>query len=80
MLIDRSALALVNGQLWDLHRPLEEDCTVELAHFHMDDPFHMVSKTFKKIISLLFLFWLFLNNYFIYKFRKSYVKRNLYIQ
>jgi hypothetical protein len=56
MLIDRSALALVNGQLWDLHRPLEEDCTVELAHFHMDDPFHMVSKTFKKIISLLFLF------------------------
>ena len=33
---DRSALALVNGQLWDMHRPLEEDCTVELLHFHID--------------------------------------------
>lgn len=41
MLIDRSALALVNGQLWDMHRPLEEDCTIELAHFHMEDPFHL---------------------------------------
>lgn len=41
MLIDRSALALVNGQLWDIHRPLEEDCTVKLLHFHDEDPFHV---------------------------------------
>ncbi len=40
MLIKRSALALVNGHLWDLHRPLEENCTVELLHFHDNDPFH----------------------------------------
>ena len=33
---ERSALALVNGQLWDMHRPLEEDCTVELLHFHVE--------------------------------------------
>ena len=33
---ERSALALVNGQLWDMHRPLEEDCTVELLHFHIE--------------------------------------------
>jgi len=40
-LCDRSALALVNGQLWDMHRPLEEDCTVELLHFQCDEPFHL---------------------------------------
>lgn len=41
MLCDRSALALVNGQIWDMHRPLEEDCTVELLHFHTEEPFHL---------------------------------------
>ena len=41
ILIERSALAVVNGHLWDLHRPLEEDCTIELCHFTMDDPFHL---------------------------------------
>jgi len=41
MLCDRSALALVNGNLWDMHRPLEEDCTVELLHFHSEEPFHL---------------------------------------
>jgi large subunit ribosomal protein L39 len=41
MLISRSALALVNGQLWDMHRPLEEDSTLKLIHFHDKDPFHL---------------------------------------
>merc|ERR1712179_652648 len=41
MLCDRSALALVNGNLWDMHRPLEEDCTIELLHFHSEEPFHL---------------------------------------
>ena len=40
VLMDRSALALVDGQLWDMHRPLESDCTVQLLHFHSEDPFH----------------------------------------
>jgi len=52
MLIQRSALALVNGQLWDMHRPLEEDCTVELLHFHSDDPFH-VNRAFWRSCSFL---------------------------
>ena len=39
--VDRSALALVNGQLWDMERPLEEDCTVQLLHFNDEDPFHV---------------------------------------
>jgi len=52
MLMDRSALALVNDQLWDMHRPLEEDCTVKLLHFHMDDPFH-VNRAFWRSCSFL---------------------------
>ena len=52
MLIDRSALASVNGQLWDMHRPLEENCTVELLHFHMEDPFH-VNRAFWRSCSFL---------------------------
>lgn len=34
----RSVLALVNGQPWDLHRPLEEDCELQLLHFREADP------------------------------------------
>jgi len=52
MLMDRSALALVNGQIWDMHRPLEEDCTIELLHFHIDDPFH-VNRAFWRSCSFL---------------------------
>ena len=52
MLVDRSALAVVNGELWDMHRPLEEDCTVELIHFHSDDPFH-VNRAFWRSCSFL---------------------------
>jgi len=51
-LMDRSALALVNGQLWDMHRPLEEDCTVKLLHFHSEDPFH-VNRAFWRSCSFL---------------------------
>jgi len=52
MLCSRSALALVNDQLWDMHRPLEDDCTVELLHFHQDDPFH-VNRAFWRSCSLM---------------------------
>lgn len=52
MLMDRSALALVNGQIWDMHRPLEDDCTVELLHFHTEDPFH-VNRAFWRSCSFL---------------------------
>ena len=52
MLLDRSALALVNGQLWDLHRPLVEDCTVELLHFHAEEPFH-VNRAFWRSCSFM---------------------------
>jgi len=52
MLMDRSALALVNGQLWDMHRPLEEDCTINLLHFHQKDPFH-VNRAFWRSCSFM---------------------------
>ena len=58
MLMQRSCLALVkteekpDGELWDMHRPLEEDCTVELLHFHIEDPFH-VNRAFFRSCSFL---------------------------
>eukprot|EP00094_Tigriopus_californicus_P011028 TCALIF_10639-PA protein Name:"Similar to mRpL39 39S ribosomal protein L39, mitochondrial (Drosophila melanogaster)" AED:0.10 eAED:0.10 QI:29/0.8/1/1/0.6/0.66/6/84/336 len=51
-LVDRSALALVNGKLWDMHRPLEEDCTIELMHFRQDDPFQ-VNRAFWRSCSFM---------------------------
>ena len=40
-LVERSALATVNGEPWDMGRPLEDDCTVELMHFFIDEPFNL---------------------------------------
>ena len=31
-LMRRSILAMVNGQPWDMHRPLEEDCVLQFLH------------------------------------------------
>ncbi|OQV15889.1 39S ribosomal protein L39, mitochondrial [Hypsibius exemplaris] len=38
MLSKRSALALVNGRPWDMHRPLEESCELQLLHFADENP------------------------------------------
>eukprot|EP00899_Mesostigma_viride_P012864 jgi/Mesvir1/21579/Mv04019-RA.1 len=32
-LAEKACIAKVNGTLWDMHRPLEEDCTLELFNF-----------------------------------------------
>jgi len=37
MLAARSVVAEVNGQLWDMHRPLEYDCTLRFLHMKMKD-------------------------------------------
>ena len=34
----RSALALVNGKPWDMHRPLDENCDVQFMHFMEENP------------------------------------------
>lgn len=33
MLSNRSALAKVNDEIWDMHRPLENDCELKFLHF-----------------------------------------------
>ena len=33
----RSVVALVDGQPWDMHRPLEEDCVLEFRHMLEED-------------------------------------------
>ncbi len=50
--MDRSALALVDGKLWDMHRPLVSDCNLQLLHFHDDDPFH-VNRAFWRSCSFM---------------------------
>lgn len=46
-------LALVNGkQLWDVHRPLEDSCTLQLLHFKIQDP-NEVNKAFWRTCSFL---------------------------
>ncbi|XP_046385403.1 39S ribosomal protein L39, mitochondrial [Ischnura elegans] len=52
MLVERSALACVNGELWDMHKPLEEDCDLLLLHFRDTDPFHL-NKAFWRTCSFL---------------------------
>lgn len=33
-----AALALVNGEVWDMHRPLESDCSLEFLRFRDSEP------------------------------------------
>lgn len=37
-LMKRSIIALVDGEPWDMHRPLENDCELELKHMLDEDP------------------------------------------
>lgn len=51
--LQRSVLARVNGtHLWDMHRPLESDCTLELLHFKDADPYN-VNKAFWRTCSMI---------------------------
>jgi large subunit ribosomal protein L39 len=53
MLMHRSALALVDDTiLWDMNRPLEADCRLQLLHFREPDPYH-VNKSFWRSCSML---------------------------
>uniref|UniRef100_A0A3Q3XF42 threonine--tRNA ligase n=1 Tax=Mola mola TaxID=94237 RepID=A0A3Q3XF42_MOLML len=36
-LADNAVISRVNGELWDLDRPLEHDCSLELLHFDNED-------------------------------------------
>ncbi|KAK7867220.1 hypothetical protein R5R35_008397 [Gryllus longicercus] len=53
LVVKRSALALLDGvTLWDMHRPLEAACTLQLLHFKDSDPFH-VNKAFWRTCSVV---------------------------
>lgn len=52
-IVKRAVVALVDEhKLWDVHRPLESDCTVQLLSFDNRDPFH-VNKAFWRTCSFL---------------------------
>ncbi len=40
---ERTVVAAVNEQLWDMHRPLPETCKIRLLHMKMkeEDPFNV---------------------------------------
>ncbi|KAH8322409.1 hypothetical protein KR067_003097 [Drosophila pandora] len=49
----RSALALIDGSVpWDMHRPLQESCTLQLLHFQVSEP-HVVNKAFWRTCSFM---------------------------
>ncbi|XP_076438446.1 large ribosomal subunit protein mL39-like [Babylonia areolata] len=52
LLTTRSALALVDGQPWDMHRPLTHSCQLELLHFHDLDP-TIVNEAFWRTCSFI---------------------------
>lgn len=52
VLVTRSVVALVNGQPWDMHRPLEEDCELRFLHFKDEDP-HLSNEAFWRTGSFL---------------------------
>ncbi|XP_017065743.1 39S ribosomal protein L39, mitochondrial [Drosophila eugracilis] len=49
----RSALALIDGSVpWDMHRPLQDSCTLQLLNFHVSEP-HVVNKAFWRTCSFM---------------------------
>lgn len=54
-LVKHSLVAEVNGELWDLHRPLETDCTLRLLHCKAEEAHQaaLVNKTFWRSCSFL---------------------------
>lgn len=48
----QAALALVNGKLWDMNRPLTENCSLSFLHFREDDP-RAVNKAFWRSCSFM---------------------------
>ncbi|XP_047035210.1 39S ribosomal protein L39, mitochondrial [Helicoverpa zea] len=51
--VDTSALALLDGTVyWDMHRPLEENCTLELQNFTVPEP-QQVNRAFWRTCSYM---------------------------
>lgn len=51
----RSAVAEVDGEVWDMHRPLPSNCTLKLLHMKPHDPHQatLVNKIFWRSCSFI---------------------------
>lgn len=48
-----SALALIDSKIpWDMHRPIDESCTIQLLNFTMNDPY-LVNRAFWRSCSFM---------------------------
>ncbi|XP_044742994.1 39S ribosomal protein L39, mitochondrial [Chrysoperla carnea] len=50
--INTAALALVDNQPWDMHRPLKKDCQIDFLHFESREPY-ILNKAFWRSCSFL---------------------------
>lgn len=55
LLTKKSVVAEINGEVWDMHRPIPSDCTLKLLHMKPEDPQQaaLVNKTFWRSCSFL---------------------------
>ena len=55
LLTKQSVVAEVNGELWDMHRPLEVDCSLKLFHFkeNISQQAFLVNKVFWRSCSFI---------------------------
>nr|CAG4647246.1 EOG090X0A3R [Megafenestra aurita]SVE92533.1 EOG090X0A3R [Megafenestra aurita] len=55
LLTKQSVVAEINGEVWDMHRPIPSDCTLKLLHMKAEDPQQasLVNKTFWRSCSFL---------------------------
>lgn len=51
LLVNQSVIALVNGEAWDMHRPLVDDCELRFQHFRDENP-HLSNLVRVSIVSL----------------------------
>uniref|UniRef100_A0A8C9TWG6 Large ribosomal subunit protein mL39 n=1 Tax=Scleropages formosus TaxID=113540 RepID=A0A8C9TWG6_SCLFO len=51
--VNSSALALVDGEPWPMHRPLTQNCSLALLHFKMEDPHHVNKAYWRSCAALL---------------------------
>lgn len=51
-LMKQSAIAMIDGKPWDMHRPLTDDCELRFSHFTDENPFH-ANKAFWRTGSFL---------------------------
>lgn len=53
-LADNAVISRINGELWDLDRPLEQDCSLEILRFDNEDA--QAVSTLKAVNNILILF------------------------